>query len=58
MQEDLSVSIGDFGVATVMADVRTKTRTTVGKFNLMTLIGIKVVVIIPCGKTRKSGKSC
>ena len=31
MQEDMSICIGDFGVATIMSDVRTKTRATVGK---------------------------
>ncbi|XP_066293855.1 serine/threonine kinase-like domain-containing protein STKLD1 isoform X2 [Branchiostoma lanceolatum] len=35
MTEDLSISIGDFGVATVMGDARTKTRTTVGSMNWM-----------------------
>ncbi|XP_022085399.1 serine/threonine kinase-like domain-containing protein STKLD1 [Acanthaster planci] len=30
LTENLDVSIGDFGVATVMGDARTKTRTTVG----------------------------
>nr|XP_006817728.1 PREDICTED: probable inactive protein kinase-like protein SgK071 homolog [Saccoglossus kowalevskii] len=30
MTEDLSICIGDFGVATIMGDARTKTRTTVG----------------------------
>ena len=31
MKEDLSISLGDFGVATIMGDARTRTRTTVGK---------------------------
>ncbi|ELU12178.1 hypothetical protein CAPTEDRAFT_225008 [Capitella teleta] len=35
MQEDLSLSIGDFGVSTIMLDVRTKTRTAVGSMNWM-----------------------
>jgi probable inactive protein kinase-like protein SgK071 len=35
MQEDLSLSIGDFGVSTIMADVRTKTRSAVGSMNWM-----------------------
>jgi probable inactive protein kinase-like protein SgK071 len=30
MTKDLDVAIGDFGVATVMNDSRTRTRTTVG----------------------------
>ena len=29
LKEDLSLSLGDFGVATIMGDKRTKTRTTV-----------------------------
>ena len=32
MTSNLSISIGDFGVATVMGDARTRTRTTVGRF--------------------------
>ena len=32
MKEDLSISLGDFGVATIMGDARTRTRTTVGMF--------------------------
>ncbi|XP_013388890.1 serine/threonine kinase-like domain-containing protein STKLD1 isoform X2 [Lingula anatina] len=35
MKEDLSICLGDFGVATVMGDARTKTRTTVGSMNWM-----------------------
>jgi len=35
LKEDLSLSIGDFGVATIMGDKRTKTRTTVGSMNWM-----------------------
>ncbi|XP_074655282.1 serine/threonine kinase-like domain-containing protein STKLD1 [Tubulanus polymorphus] len=35
MQEDLSISLGDFGVATVMDDSRTKTRTAIGSMNWM-----------------------
>ena len=35
MTKNLSISIGDFGVATVMGDARTKTRTTVGSMNWM-----------------------
>ncbi|XP_077986534.1 uncharacterized protein LOC144440938 [Glandiceps talaboti] len=35
MTEDLSVCIGDFGVATIMGDARTKTRTTVGSMSWM-----------------------
>ncbi|RDD44451.1 Serine/threonine kinase-like domain-containing protein STKLD1 [Trichoplax sp. H2] len=35
MTEDLSISLGDFGVATVMDDARTRTRTTVGSMNWM-----------------------
>jgi len=31
MREDLSISLGDFGVATIMGDARTRTRTTVGE---------------------------
>lgn len=31
MTKDLDISIGDFGVATVMNDARTRTRTTVGE---------------------------
>ncbi|KAF6031307.1 STKLD1 [Bugula neritina] len=33
MKEDLSISIGDFGVATIMGDTRTKTRTVIGSLN-------------------------
>uniref|UniRef100_H2Z7A6 non-specific serine/threonine protein kinase n=1 Tax=Ciona savignyi TaxID=51511 RepID=H2Z7A6_CIOSA len=32
MTKNLSICIGDFGVATVMGDARTRTRTTVGSF--------------------------
>lgn len=32
MTKELDISIGDFGVATVMNDARTRTRTTVGAF--------------------------
>jgi len=35
LKEDLSLSLGDFGVATIMGDKRTKTRTTVGSMNWM-----------------------
>lgn len=35
MTSNLSISIGDFGVATVMGDARTRTRTTVGSMNWM-----------------------
>jgi len=35
LKEDLSISLGDFGVATIMGDKRTKTRTTVGSMNWM-----------------------
>ena len=35
LRSDLSLSIGDFGVATLMDDKRTKTRTTVGSVNWM-----------------------
>jgi len=35
LRSDLSISIGDFGVATLMDDKRTKTRTTVGSVNWM-----------------------
>lgn len=35
LTKDLNVSIGDFGVATVMGDARTRTRTTVGSMNWM-----------------------
>lgn len=35
MADDLNVSIGDFGVATIMGDARTRTRTTVGSMNWM-----------------------
>ncbi|XP_057289397.1 serine/threonine kinase-like domain-containing protein STKLD1 [Hydractinia symbiolongicarpus] len=35
MTEDLNISIGDFGVSTIMGDARTKTRTTVGSMNWM-----------------------
>ena len=35
MTSNLSICIGDFGVATVMGDARTKTRTTVGSMNWM-----------------------
>ncbi|XP_065916467.1 serine/threonine kinase-like domain-containing protein STKLD1 isoform X2 [Dysidea avara] len=35
MKDDLSISIGDFGVATVMGDIRTMTRTAVGTMNWM-----------------------
>ena len=35
MTKNLSICIGDFGVATVMGDARTKTRTTVGSMNWM-----------------------
>jgi probable inactive protein kinase-like protein SgK071 len=35
MTEDLNVTIGDFGVATVLGDARTKARTTVGSMNWM-----------------------
>ena len=31
MTKELNISIGDFGVSTVMNDARTRTRTTVGK---------------------------
>ena len=34
MKEDLSISLGDFGVATIMGDARTRTRTTVGMSRL------------------------
>eukprot|EP00794_Sanderia_malayensis_P016190 gene16190-17817_t len=35
MNDDLSMSIGDFGVSTIMGDARTRTRTTVGSMNWM-----------------------
>ena len=35
LTSDLSISIGDFGVSTMMGDARTKTRTTVGSMNWM-----------------------
>ena len=35
LRSDLSLSIGDFGVATLMDDKRTKPRTTVGSVNWM-----------------------
>ena len=35
LRNDLTLSIGDFGVATLMDDKRTKTRTTVGSVNWM-----------------------
>ncbi|XP_065068204.1 serine/threonine kinase-like domain-containing protein STKLD1 [Rhopilema esculentum] len=35
MADNLSISIGDFGVATIMGDARTRTRTTVGSMNWM-----------------------
>lgn len=35
MTKQLNISIGDFGVATVMGDARTRTRTTVGSMNWM-----------------------
>eukprot|EP00112_Aurelia_sp_Birch-Aquarium-sp1_P006306 Seg1698.8 transcript_id=Seg1698.8/GoldUCD/mRNA.D3Y31 product="Serine/threonine kinase-like domain-containing protein STKLD1" protein_id=Seg1698.8/GoldUCD/D3Y31 len=35
MTDNLSISIGDFGVATIMGDARTRTRTTVGSMNWM-----------------------
>lgn len=35
MTDKLSISIGDFGVATIMGDARTRTRTTVGSMNWM-----------------------
>ncbi|CAH1787300.1 unnamed protein product [Owenia fusiformis] len=35
MKDDLGISLGDFGVATIMGDARTKTRTTVGSMNWM-----------------------
>lgn len=31
MTTNLNITIGDFGVSTVMGDARTRTRTTVGK---------------------------
>ena len=37
MKEDLSISLGDFGVATIMGDARTRTRTTVGKNILLSI---------------------
>ncbi len=30
LKDDMSITIGDFGVATVMGNIRTVTRTTVG----------------------------
>ncbi|XP_064649533.1 serine/threonine kinase-like domain-containing protein STKLD1 isoform X3 [Lineus longissimus] len=35
MADNLNIAIGDFGVATIMDDARTKTRTTVGSMNWM-----------------------
>ncbi|XP_067940119.1 serine/threonine kinase-like domain-containing protein STKLD1 [Watersipora subatra] len=35
MREDLSISLGDFGVATIMGDAKTRTRTAVGTMNWM-----------------------
>jgi len=35
MTADLNISIGDFGVSTILGDHRTKTRTTVGSMNWM-----------------------
>jgi len=35
MTTNLSISLGDFGVATVLGDARTRTRTTVGSMNWM-----------------------
>ncbi|XP_039265397.1 serine/threonine kinase-like domain-containing protein STKLD1 [Styela clava] len=35
MTKQLNITIGDFGVATVMGDARTRTRTTVGSMNWM-----------------------
>ena len=33
LEDDLNICVGDFGVATVMGDVRTKTRTAVGMYS-------------------------
>ena len=33
LRDDLSIAIGDFGVATVMGNIRTVTRTAVGEEN-------------------------
>lgn len=35
MKSSIDICIGDFGVATVMGDARTKTRTMVGSMNWM-----------------------
>jgi len=35
LTSDLSISIGDFGVSTMMGEARTRTRTTVGSMNWM-----------------------
>ena len=35
MKSTIDICIGDFGVATVMGDARTKTRTMVGSMNWM-----------------------
>ena len=40
LTEELNVSIGDFGVATVMGDARTRTRTTVGQFYFDLLVHV------------------
>ena len=35
LRDDLSIAIGDFGVATVMGNIRTVTRTAVGEYYII-----------------------
>ena len=44
LTEELNVSIGDFGVATVMGDARTRTRTTVGKHQINYSIYVLILI--------------